>query len=105
MPSRGRKLGLLLSTPPDQPNFRHALRLAETALQAGSAVYLYCSDEAVTGLADPHLQSLKPRGLILYACAYAARRRNLPLNDLATFAGLSVVSDLMAGTDRFLSFN
>ena len=27
------------------------------------------------------------------------------LNDLATFAGLSVVSDLMAGTDRFLSFN
>ncbi len=105
MSLRGRKLGLLLSTPPDQPNFRRALRLAEAALQAGSAVYLYCIDEAVTGLTDPQLQSLKPRGLSLYACAYAARRRNILLDDLATFAGLSVVSDLIAGTDRFLSFN
>jgi len=43
--------------------------------------------------------------LHLFACAYGARRRNLPLTDQATFAGLSVVSDLIAGTDRFVSFN
>jgi intracellular sulfur oxidation DsrE/DsrF family protein len=51
------------------------------------------------------LQSLKARGLNLYACAYAARRRNIPVSDLAAFAGLSVVADLVAATDRFLSFN
>jgi hypothetical protein len=104
-PLRGRKLGLLLSTRPDQPNFRHGVRLAATALAAGVDVYLYCIDDAVLGVSDPELQALKPNGLKLYACAYGAHRRNVPVNDLAMFAGLTVVSDLMASTDRFLGFN
>jgi hypothetical protein len=28
----------------------------------------------------------------------------VPLDDRATFGGLTVVSDLVAGTDRFISF-
>lgn len=104
-PHRGRKLGVLLSTRPDQRPFRHGVRLAATALAAGVDVYLYCIDDAVWGVGDPELQSLKPRGLKLYACAYGAHRRNIPVNNLATFAGLTVVSDLMASTDRFVSFN
>jgi sulfur relay (sulfurtransferase) complex TusBCD TusD component (DsrE family) len=104
-PLQGKKLGLLLSTCPEQPAFRHGVRLAEAALSQGVQVYLYCIDDAVRGVADPELQSLKARGLNLFACAYAARRRNIPVSDLAVFAGLATVSDLMAGTDRFLSFN
>jgi hypothetical protein len=105
MSLRGKKLGLLLSTRPDTPNFRHGVNLAEAALAAEVKVYLYCIDDAVHGVGDARLQSLKARGLNLYACAYAAQRRNIPVNELAAFAGLSVVSDLIAGTDRFLSFN
>jgi sulfur relay (sulfurtransferase) complex TusBCD TusD component (DsrE family) len=105
MSLRGRKLGLLLSTQPDQPGFVHGLRLAEAALSEGVEVYLYCIDEAVSGISDPRLQALKARGLKLFACAYGAHRRNIPLSDEATFAGLTVVSDVMAATDRFLSFN
>src|SRR5437762_9512486 len=105
MPLRGKKLGLLLSTRPDHPNFRHGVRLADAALQAGVKVYLYCIDDAVAGVDDAQLQSLKARGLNLYACAYAAQRRRMPINQSAVFAGLTIVSDLMAGTDRFLSFN
>ena|ERR1051325_547484 len=105
MPLDGKKLGLLLSTGPENPSFRSGLRLAEAALARGVIVYLYCIDEAVTGLADPQLQALKNRGVNLFACAYGAQRRNIPVNDCAIFAGLSVVSDLMASTDRFLSFN
>jgi|SRR5881409_638818 len=105
MPLRGKKLGLLLSTRPEHASFRHGLRLAEAALSQGIQVYLYCIDEAVTGLADAKLQALKARGANLFACAYGAQRREIPVNDLATFAGLSVVSDLIASTDRFLSFN
>ena len=86
-------------------HFRHGLRLAEAALNEQVAVYLYCIDDAVWGVGDPRLQALKTRGLHLFACAYGARRRNLPLSNEATFAGLSVVSDLIAGTDRFVSFN
>lgn len=105
MSLRGKKLGLLLSTRPELPSFQHGLRLAETALEQGLSVYLYCIDDAVHGVNDPRLQALAARGLKLYACAYGAQRRQLPMTGAATFAGLTVVSDLMAGTDRFLSFN
>ena len=101
----GKKLGILLSPPPTSPNFLHGLRVAETALAAGVDVYLYCIDEAVRGVADPRLQALRPRGLKLYACAYGAQRRNIPVDDRAAFAGLTVVSDLIASTDRFLAFH
>lgn len=105
LPLRGRKLGILLSTAPAESAFRHGVRLAEAALAGGVDVYLYCIDEAVRGVSDPDLQALRNRGLKLYACAYGAQRRNIPVNDQAMFAGLTIVNDLIAGTDRFVSFN
>jgi sulfur relay (sulfurtransferase) complex TusBCD TusD component (DsrE family) len=105
MSLRGKKLGLLLSTAPGQPGFQHGLRLAEIALEEGVEVYFYCVDEAVRGLAEPRLRSLVARGLKLHVCAYAAQRRQVPPDDQAAFGGLASLSDLMAATDRFLSFN
>lgn len=104
-PLQGKKLGILLSTAPAERNFRHGLLLAQTALASGVDVYLYCIDDAVHGVADAELQRLREHGLKLYACAYGAHRRNIPVNSLATFAGLTVVNDLIASTDRFVSFN
>lgn len=101
----GKKLGLLISSQPDSPKFQMGIRLAETALAEGVDVYLYCIDDAVKGVNEDTIQKLKERGLKLYACAYGAHRREFPLSDKATFAGLTIVSDLIAGTDRFLSFN
>ena len=98
----GRKLGVLLSGPPQGPGFAHGARLAEAALGGGVRVYLYCIDDAVTGLAG--LQSLKNKGAHVYACAYGAQRRQVPTSDQAAFAGLGSLSDLMAGTDRFVHF-
>lgn len=100
-----RKLGILVSVEPGQPGFRHALGLAGAALDQGVDVYLYCIDDAVRGVTDSTLQDLKVRGLKLYACAYGAQRRSIPLSDAAMFAGLTVVNDLIASTDRFVSFN
>ncbi|MEO6036365.1 MAG: DsrE family protein [Verrucomicrobiota bacterium] len=105
MSLRGKKLGLLISSRPDSPRFTQGITLAETALAEGVDVYLYCIDDAVPGVDQPRVQKLKERGLKLFACAYGAHRRNFPLSDIATFAGLTVVSDLIAGTDRFVSFN
>src|SRR5437588_9973663 len=105
MSLHGKKLGLLLSASPQDPSFHHGLRVAEAALSQGVQVYLYCIDEAVMGLADSQLQAIKISGGNVFACAYGAQRRNIPLSGLATFAGLSVVSDLVASTDRFISFN
>jgi len=101
----GKKLGILVSARPEQPNFRHAIKLAAEAIQSGVQVYLYCLDEAVAVLADAELQKLKAGGVNLFACAYGAQKRNLSLGELAVFAGLSTVNDLIANTDRFVSFN
>ncbi len=105
MDLHGKKLGLLLSTSPEHPSFRRGLLLAETALQRGLKVYLYCIDEAVLGCGDARLQSLRARGLNLFACGYAMQRRGLPMTDVAAFAGLSVVGEIITATDRFVSFN
>ena len=105
MSLRGKKLGVLISADPSIPSFRHGVRTAAAALRQGVTVYLYCIDDAVAGVEDPELQDLRGRGLIVYACAYGAQRRNIPLSDRANFAGLTVVNDLIASTDRFLSFN
>ena len=100
-----KKLGILLSCSPAHPNFKHALGLARTALQRDLQVYLYCIDEAVTGIASEPVQELKKDGMILYGCAFSARTRNIPIDDRAAYSGLTVVSDLIAATDRFLAFN
>jgi len=102
---RGKKLGILLSVPPTHANFTRGLSLAETALSEGVDVYLYCIDEGVLGVDESKLQLLRDQGLKLYACAYAAQRRGLPMTNKAIFSGLSVLSDLIVGTNRFLSFN
>ena len=102
---RGKKLGVLISADPARENFARGLRLAEAALSEGVEVYLYCVDDAVAGALHPELQRLQARGLKLFACAYAAHRRKLPLGDGPVFTGLSVVSDLISATDRFISFN
>lgn len=99
------KLGILISAGPDRPSFHQGVRFAEAALGRGHDVYLYCLDDAVAGVRDAGLQGLKAQGLKLYACAYGAHQRHLPVDDSAAYAGLTVVSDLVAGTDRFVSFN
>jgi hypothetical protein len=101
----GKKLGLLVSVAPQAPGFGHAVSLAGAALARGVDVYLYCLDEAVLGVGDTRLQAMRSRGLKLYACAYGAQKHGVSVNEDAVFAGLTVVSDLMAGTDRFLSFH
>jgi sulfur relay (sulfurtransferase) complex TusBCD TusD component (DsrE family) len=100
----GKKLSLLISCGPQEPGFRHGVRLAQAALDAGLQVYLYCLDDAVNALAEPSLQGLRQRGLNLFACAYGAQRRDLPVTDQAAFSGLSTLTDLVAGSDRFVSF-
>ncbi len=99
-----KKTGILLSTAPGTAAFSAGVTAAAAALANGSRVFAYCIDDAVAGIADPELQSLRERGLVLHACAFAAQRRRLPLNDRATFAGLGALGDIIAGTDNFRHF-
>jgi len=100
-----RKLGVLVSVGPGHPNFEHGVRLAEAAMRSGMEVYLYCLDDAVLGIADARLQSMRGLGLRLFGCEFARRRRKMPPDELAIYGGLTMLSDLTAATDRFVGFN
>lgn len=100
-----KKLGVLIASAPSRPNFGHGLHLAKAALAHGCSVYVYLIDEAVPGIDDARLQALRQQGLHLFACAFGAKKRNLVTDDRATWVGLATASDLIAATDRFVSFN
>ena len=104
MDLKGKKLGILIAGPPGSKGFVHAVGIARAALNKQIDVYVYCIDQAVSGVDSEEIQSLRTGGVKLYACAYGAHKRNIPLSEMAVFAGLTVVSDLIASTDRFLSF-
>ncbi|MEN9734006.1 MAG: hypothetical protein RLZ45_2001, partial [Verrucomicrobiota bacterium] len=76
-----RKLGILISAPPEAPAFLHGVRFAATALETGCVVYLYCIDAAVAGVGHPELQALRTKGLRFYACAYGAHHHGVPVDD------------------------
>jgi sulfur relay (sulfurtransferase) complex TusBCD TusD component (DsrE family) len=101
---RGKKLGLMVCSPPEAKSFECAYQLASTALAEGVQVYLYYMDEGVKGVGDKRVQGLKAKGAQLFACAYSAQRRDISIDESAAFSGLATVSDIMASTDRFLSF-
>ncbi len=101
---KGKKLGVLLTIPPEHPGFRPAVALMSAALDAGVRVYLYCIDDAVRDVDTPEIQALKARGVNLFGCAYGAHRRRMPVNDLAAWSGLTVLADVVGSTDKFVSF-
>ena len=102
-----KKLGIMLSTAPEHPNLRAALGLSEAALARGASVYLYLIDDGVRALDDPGVRALPERGAKLFVCAYGCQKRRIPLKDAdtVTYCGLVVLTDLINGTDRFISFN
>jgi sulfur relay (sulfurtransferase) complex TusBCD TusD component (DsrE family) len=99
------KLGILLAAPATAQSPKTAIRLAETALAKNIDVYLYLIDDGVYNLDSQPLLNLAKRGLKLFACAYGAQQRGIPVSDKATFSGLVVLSDIINGCDRFISFN
>ena len=100
----GKKLGVLLTTAPDHPNFRPALALMNGALDAGVRLYLYCVDEGVRAVGTTEIQGLKSRGASLFGCAYGAHRRHISVDDAAAWSGLTVLADVVGSTDKFVSF-
>ncbi|MBI3812781.1 MAG: DsrE family protein [Nitrospirae bacterium] len=105
MTIRNKKLGLLLSTPPQNSNLETVIRLTETALAEKDQVYLYLIDQGALAMDHPRLNSLIEQGLKLFVCAYGAERHHVALSGNAIPCGLVVLSDLIKGCDQFLSFN
>lgn len=103
-----KKLGLLLSTDPSNPNVNTVTRLGEEALATGVDLYLYLIDEGVKNLKDPRLLKLASSGAKLFVCAYGCQQHNVSTEGYGpevSFCGLVVLSNIINGCDRFIAFN
>ncbi|MFQ5588808.1 MAG: DsrE family protein [Nitrospiria bacterium] len=100
-----RKLGILLSTPPEDSNLATAVALIEEALKQDVQPYLYLLDEGVKNASENKIEALYQKGLKLFLCAYGAQRYHIPISDKGVFGGLAVLSDLVKGCDRFITLN
>ncbi|MFQ5580222.1 MAG: DsrE family protein [Nitrospiria bacterium] len=100
---KNKKLGIILSTPPEENNLSVVISLAEEACRQSVHIYLYLIDDGVKHIDLPEIQILKEAGVKLSLCAYSAQRRSIPSSDKAVFGGLVVLSDLIKGCDRLIT--
>ena len=104
----GKKLGILLSTPPDHPNAETVAKLSQAAQQAHAQVYLYLIDEGVKNLQNPDILGLTDLGVKLSVCAYGCQQHKVSTDGYGpdvTFCGLVVLSQIVTGCDQFVAFN
>ena len=94
-------LGMLLTNAPGSVEFRSAMALAEESQREGLRVFLYLLDEAVEGAKE--MRRLAEQGVRISACAYAAQRRSLPFCEHVVYGGFSMLNDIIAHSDRFVS--
>ena len=94
-------LGMLLTTAPGSVEFQSAMALAEESQWKGLRVFLYLLDDAVEGAKE--MRGLAEQGVRISACAYAAQRRSLPFCEHIVYGGFSMLNEIIAHSDRFVS--
>ncbi len=100
-----KKLGIVLSTPPENPNLKTALGLLEAASIKNIQSYLYLIDEGVKNVKNPKIECLSQQGLKWFACAYSAQRYGISIDRSGVFGGLVLLSDLLKVCDRVVVLN
>ena len=103
-----KKLGILLSRPPEHPHAHTVARLSEEARAAGAEVYLYLIDEGVKNLHNTRILDLASSGVKFFVCAYGCQQHNISTDGYGkevNFCGLVILSNIINGCDRFLAFN
>ena len=103
-----KKLGILLSRPPEHSHAQTVTKLSEEARAAGVEVYLYLIDEGVKNLHNTRLLNLASSGVKLFVCAYGCQQHNISTDGYGkevNFCGLVILSNIINGCDRFLAFN
>ena len=102
-----RKLGILLSTPPEHPSVETVFHLVQAALRKDVDVYLYLIDEGVKSVRDSRYVQLLDAGVKMSVCAYGCQQHGVlttTVDTRASLSGLVVLSGIIDGCDRFLAF-
>lgn len=99
------KLGILLTTSPENENTHTVIRLAETALAAGKRVEMFLMCDGVYHLKDPRLEELAQKGVKVAVCAQNCLERKVERRPFVLWGSQYDLALLIKESDRFLSFN
>jgi hypothetical protein len=78
--------------------------LSREALSRGGRVFLYLIDDGVSAVGSDVVQGLRQEGVLVFCCAFGARKRGIPWDDKATFGGLTILADMLENCDSFVAF-
>lgn len=105
MPGDKKKtLGMLLSTGPENYNWRIVLRIAESALKQGINVKIFLMDDGIYNLKNERFKNLFKCGVEFSLCGQNARERNIEKIDDIPFGSQFDHSEIVKNCDRYLGF-
>ena len=99
-----KRLGILVSCVPTSASWKHVEGLTLAGLERKVTVFLYFVGPATEHLENPLWADLSAKGVRVYAFGRSVRERRLDVADWVVLSGLSMLSDIVTKTDRFLSF-
>lgn len=99
------KLGILLTTSPENENTHTVVRLAETALAEGKQVEIYLMCDGVYHLNDSRLEELPKKGAKVVVCAHNCLERKVERKPFVLWGSQYDLAVLIKESYRFLSFN
>lgn len=105
MNSTGLKLGILLTTTPENENTHTVVKLAEAALATGKAVSIFLMCDGVHNLQDKRFTSLIDKGVNVAVCAHNAEQRGVAQREGVVWGSQYDLASIVEESDRFLAFN
>jgi len=98
------KLGILLTTSPENENTNSVIAITESALSLGHEVSIFVMDDGVYNIKHQKFHSLTKKGAKVTVCAYNAEQRSLDKVEGVLFGSQYDLAIIAHESDRFLSF-
>lgn len=102
--TRKERLGILLTTSPENENTFTVIKLTETALSSERDVRIFLMCDGVYNINDKNFVSLLDKGAIITLCAHNASERLLEKREGINFGSQYDLAYIVNESDKFLSF-
>jgi sulfur relay (sulfurtransferase) complex TusBCD TusD component (DsrE family) len=107
------KLGILLTTSPENENTHTVIKISQAALSLGYEVHIFLMDDGVYNVHREEFLALIGKGAEISLCAYNADQRSVPRPVLSKVEGKEAIlwgsqddlANIVRQSDRFLAFN
>ncbi|MGA2193013.1 MAG: DsrE family protein [Nitrospirota bacterium] len=101
----GEKLGILLTTSPENQDMQSVIRLCEAALAQGKEVQLFMMCDGVFGSYCQKLTDLIPKGVKISQCHHNAEERKIEDEKVPVkSASQYIFSGIIEEVDRLITF-